>query len=98
MATSVNNSTLQIASRKNSPCKLFFSPTGSESRPKPTAAVKRLPKKDLKSSQPPSPLPATISGICNAIKADGKKCTYKAKCFSKDKKNKYCGVHSKFCK
>lgn len=103
MASNVNNnSLLQIVSREKSPCSLIFSPLKGESKKKKTTSPLplRRPKKSVKQRSPKKSMPAAnavVSGICNAIKADGKKCTYKAKCLSKDKKNKYCGVHSKFC-
>ena len=92
----VNKAILQIESRENSPCKLIFSPPSPKMVvTKKTSAVRKSrpsPKVVIKSTS------VVLRGNCDAIKADGKKCTYKAKCLSKDKKKKYCGVHSKFCK
>lgn len=83
---------LEILSRKDKPCVLKFNK--GENVPTETKRSSNLKKL---SSSSATLLDASSNKKCQAIKSDGKKCTFKAKCFSKSRGKYFCGVHNKYC-
>lgn len=102
------SSPLRIKSRKDAPCSLYFdgesSRGGGGNDRTPRAQYKQIGEEQKKQKVQntlkfPSPKQKQNSStkICQAKKNDGKRCTFKAKCFSKKTGKGFCGVHSKFC-